>query len=816
MNTKILEKMVAMECMLSGEYIFDKTFLENSVSDMSILVYQVVYNLNAMTQNRYPELFDIFQDKKGYLEDVLAGGFGSPYTGKLTLPYSEIRMEMQPLVGLRNVGLAELGYRMGMNTPDGFVVTATGVDIFMRDNDIYPKIKEIVSGPWSSEKRDQISTLFKNAGIRDELELAISDAVRELLIKTGHDTHHLTVRAESIDVDTPIDTVSIGHEDSGHSANMYYASSGRIMEAFRQSLADCTANMAEYHPYQFQQQEISICVAVHAMLHPKISGMVITLDPSHPSSPSARVSLFPENDVPLNSGLFKGYPIREPSESLLVQRYYPFEPVSEHLPPGDPTANRHILSVPIQEEGLIILLESVMAAERTFGKPQKIYWAKEASGRILITGIEPLPAQNRAEISPKAVNEQLQKAVLLLKEGDTAQIGAVFGRVIHITENTAFNSFPLGAIAVARKASPHLSPLLRRAGGLITEAGSPVGHLAAIAREVRIPAIMGAKHALEVLKEGMLVTLDAGDCKVYQGILDLLVEYRLSSEDLYPSDPEYITLRQLIRGIVPLNMTDYESAGFKSGNCRTFHDIIHFAHEMAVEELLNIQARHKELKDVQTRRLAIDIPIDIRVLEIISHTPGSKGKDLQRSDITCLPLKSFLKGITMEGIWDQRPTSIGLKEIFSGMDRTHEAMAAHPEYSGQNLAIVTENYLNLTLRLGYHFNVINAYLCENQSKNFIYFRFVGGFARTDRRQRRVEFIAAILNHMDFKVFVSGDLLIGKLKMANRSHMESALICLGELTGFTRQLDLSMESEKDVEEFLRLFNQRAMNDTIVKG
>jgi len=41
-NTKIIEKMVVMERMLGGEYIFDKAFLESSVSEVSTLVYQVV------------------------------------------------------------------------------------------------------------------------------------------------------------------------------------------------------------------------------------------------------------------------------------------------------------------------------------------------------------------------------------------------------------------------------------------------------------------------------------------------------------------------------------------------------------------------------------------------------------------------------------------------------------------------------------------------------------------------------------------------------------------------------------------------------
>jgi len=64
--------------------------------------------------------------------------------------------------------------------------------------------------------------------------------------------------------------------------------------------------------------------------------------------------------------------------------------------------------------------------------------------------------------------------------------------------------------------------------------------------------------------------------------------------------------------------------------------------------------------------------------------------------------------------------------------------------------------------------------------------------------------------MDFKVTVEGDMVIGKLKIADRSHMESALVSLGELTGFTRQLDIRMESENDVEEFIRIFAERTGN------
>lgn len=805
MNTKILEKMAVMERMLGGEYIFDKAFLESSVSEVSLLVYHVVYSLNALTENKFSDLFDNFQAIKGYLEDILAGGLG-PYADRLTLPYSAIRMEMQPLVGLLSTGLAEFGHHMGLNAPDGFAVTTTGVGRFMHENDLLHKISQIALGQWSPARHNQITAILKSAGIRKELKQAISDETRNLSEKIGRNTL-LAVTAGTV-----------GKEELGHSASIYNVSPALILEAYKQSIADCMAKLTENHSQKEQEKDISIAVAVHAMIRSGISGIVCTLDTVHVSHHLARVTIA-AGDV-----LSEGNNAGERAESFLVQRFYPFDPVESIIRPkaaGEmlPDHKRSLSVIPgglrrgsslIRKESLISLVESAMAVERTFGKPLNVYWAEEETGRIIITGVEPFSAPPYDDISIDELNEQLGKAVLLLEGGETAQTGAAAGRVVHVTEDYNHDSFPLGAIAVARKASPHLSPVLRRAAGLITETGSSVGHLAAIAREVRIPAVVGAGHALELLKEGMVITMDAGDRKIYQGILELLVRYRSSGVELYPTDPEYITLRQLLRWIIPLNLIDPDSSDFKSGNCRTFHDIIHFAHEMAVEELLNIQSRHKELKGIATRRLALNIPIDIRVLDIGNGLSGSRGEVLQTGDISSLPFKAFLRGITMEEMWDQRPSSIGLREIFSGMDRTYAALTNQPEYSGQNLAIVAENYLNLTLRLGYHFNVINAYLSENQNKNFIYFRFVGGFAYTDRRERRAELIAAILENMDFKVTVGGDLVIGKLKIADRAHMESALLSLGELTGFTRQLDIRMESEKDVVEFIRLFTERTRN------
>ena len=80
--------------------------------------------------------------------------------------------------------------------------------------------------------------------------------------------------------------------------------------------------------------------------------------------------------------------------------------------------------------------------------------------------------------------------------------------------------------------------------------------------------------------------------------------------------------------------------------------------------------------------------------------------------------------------------------------------------------------MNLNLRLGYHFNMIDAYICDTMNDNYIYFRFLGGVTDLMRRSRRAKFIAEVLEQFDFRVEVHGDLVVGGLKKNSRERMYS--------------------------------------------
>ena len=57
-NDRVLELIADAGEMLGGEYIFDSKYLDDLVRELKTAVHEVVANLNTITRNRYPQLFE--------------------------------------------------------------------------------------------------------------------------------------------------------------------------------------------------------------------------------------------------------------------------------------------------------------------------------------------------------------------------------------------------------------------------------------------------------------------------------------------------------------------------------------------------------------------------------------------------------------------------------------------------------------------------------------------------------------------------------------------------------------------------------------
>jgi pyruvate,water dikinase len=69
--------------------------------------------------------------------------------------------------------------------------------------------------------------------------------------------------------------------------------------------------------------------------------------------------------------------------------------------------------------------------------------------------------------------------------------------------------FPRGAILVTAATDPSWTPLFTLASGVIVEIGGTLSHAATVAREMGLPALANVRDATKILKDGMVVRLDA-------------------------------------------------------------------------------------------------------------------------------------------------------------------------------------------------------------------------------------------------------------------------------------------------------------------
>ncbi|NER36294.1 MAG: phosphoenolpyruvate synthase [Oscillatoria sp. SIO1A7] len=82
-------------------------------------------------------------------------------------------------------------------------------------------------------------------------------------------------------------------------------------------------------------------------------------------------------------------------------------------------------------------------------------------------------------------------------------------------ENQSLEDIPPGQIIVARAIAPDWMNAIGKAAGLVTERGGITSHGAILARELGIPAVVGAAGATKKIKTGRVIKIDGNSGKVY-------------------------------------------------------------------------------------------------------------------------------------------------------------------------------------------------------------------------------------------------------------------------------------------------------------
>ncbi|SFH09179.1 pyruvate, water dikinase [Desulfotomaculum arcticum] len=95
-----------------------------------------------------------------------------------------------------------------------------------------------------------------------------------------------------------------------------------------------------------------------------------------------------------------------------------------------------------------------------------------------------------------------------LLKGIAASAGRYTGPVRVILDESEFHKIQAGDVLICPITSPVWSVLFPIVGALVTDSGGFLSHSAIIAREYRIPAVVAAGNATQLLRDGQVVTVD--------------------------------------------------------------------------------------------------------------------------------------------------------------------------------------------------------------------------------------------------------------------------------------------------------------------
>ena len=154
--------------------------------------------------------------------------------------------------------------------------------------------------------------------------------------------------------------------------------------------------------------------------------------------------------------------------------------------------------------------------------PMDIEWAQDGEeGRLYIVQARPeTVASRRAADAFETYTLKSGGPVLVTGRAVGEKIAS--GRIRLVTDAHNLACFLPGEVLVSEATSPDWEPVMKTAAAIVTSRGGRTCHAAIVARELGVPAVVGAEGATERLATGSVVTVSCADGevgRVYDGAL---------------------------------------------------------------------------------------------------------------------------------------------------------------------------------------------------------------------------------------------------------------------------------------------------------
>ncbi|GAB6060374.1 PEP/pyruvate-binding domain-containing protein [Desulfonatronum parangueonense] len=808
-NNKALQLINNLENLLfvPQPFTFDEVLCQ--CEELVGVVYELAEDLNALSQGKYPGLFSS-SEKIGI--QVLRGLSRQRKLERscLVLPLVGLSHENQSRVGGKAANLGEVSNRAGLPTPRGFVVTAYACHHFLRSSNLYDVIRSELKGVDIQDTDHleaachRIQNTILNAALPEDLESRIYYEAREMASELGPETR-MAVRSSATGEDSE-------SSFAGQHSTVLNVTADTILDAYKEVVASMYTPRAVFYRRSvgYRDQDMQMCVLCLNMVDARASGVMYTQDPNKPGERKLIISAAWGLGVSVVDGSM-------PTDMWQVTSPGDIETVTVRKTKRivmNPAGGLHEVPVDLHlqyqpclgEDAVAKLAEYGILLEKHYKLPLDIEWAMDQAGKIFILQARPLNLHLSEEEHsvPDSGEEGYAGHELLLQGGSTASTGTASGLAFVLKSEHNLSAVPQGAILVTTQTSPMYVSLMSKVHGIITDVGSVAGHMASVAREFGIPTLVGTDNATSVLPHGEEITLDATRRAVYSGRVMAVIRTK-PRVNLMKGSPLFRLVKETLQKVVPLNLIDPKRDDFTPEGCLTLHDIVRFAHEKAMSEMFCIGEDIQEDACLAVR-LQTTLPLNTFILDLgggFRHQPKEAVTD--QEGIASKPFAALLKGMTHPGVrWERRIDVEPTGSSASSRVTIPNDPARDTSRGGPNYAIISDDYLNYSARLGYHFVTIDAYCGEHVNDNYIAFQFKGGAADISRRTRRALMISTILKRLGLRVEHKGDMVRGEIKKYDCPRMVEKLQFIGRLLGSVRLLDMVLTDEAQIPWYVEQF------------
>ncbi len=800
LNHQVLKAISEIEAQVRSKKPVDISAAFSSILKIRRGVEGIVKSIYALGGEKYSILQEIANGIFQKIENML------PTDTKIkedqyTIHFNHLTKDRTWSVGGKNAHLGEIKGGIGMPVPRGFAITAWAYKRFLDYNGMQERISKRISGLNIQSYEDllRFSERIQSIVLAGSIPSDLREAIERCL--------------DCIENEAPVKGYSLRSSAIGEDSHFSFAGQyktylnvrrGDVLEKYRRVVAGKFAPKAIYYllSHSLRESDLAMSVGCMEMVDAICSGVIYTKNPINPADKCMVISSIWGLGGYLVNGVLTPDEVRYCHEERQIHTVHVVKKLKqlglgqygETIKTAVPLHLQKKLSV--TESQIMELADYAMTIENFYGTPQDIEWAVDRSGEVKILQTRPLQLlkQQVVEPDPIVINDEP-----LFEGGETVCPGAGYGKVYFVHSPNDLIDVPENAVLVAPHSFPGLVTVMERVSALLTETGGMASHMAVLAREYRLPTISGLGKIANLLSTQAEVTVDATDLKIYRGARKDLVERRKLESDVNDVSFAHQMLNNLLQYITPLNLINPDSVEFRAENCKTIHDITRFAHQQAMMEMFH-SAQNTKAIGINTHKLSTSIPLNVEVvcLNEFNSAPFNSNILIDEKKIPSQPMQALWNGILNEG-WPSTgaPSKEAMKK-FSTIESKRSGEDEQRVFEESSYVVLAEDYVVLSLRLGYHFTAIEA-MCTNEvSKNFIRMQHKGGGASLERRTNRVKLLETILGRMGFRSSGKLDFLDALLTYDDKDQILQKLYTIGRLTMRTKQLDMALSNDSMTE------------------